>query len=122
MEREQSEIQLANEKEQLAKEKEVNRKLIMNIQDLLSDLSRSKLEITMLQGTVSRLQSDITDKDTVIQIKEAIVIRKDSELEAKSRALGEKDAIISALSEQTTKTRDYLTTAKQQVSIHIYTS
>ena len=78
-------------------------------------MSRSKSEITTLQGTVSRLQSDITDRDTVIQIKEATDKRKDSELEAKSRALGEKDATLSAMSEQITKTREYLAT-KQQVS------
>ena len=125
-EREQSEIQLAKEKEQneilLAKEKDlfaeervVNRNLMSDVQNLRSDLSISKSENTMLQGTISRLKSDITDKDTAIQIKEAVIRRMDSELEAKSRALGEKDATISAMSEQITKTRDYMAT-KQQVS------
>ena len=51
-----------------------------------------------------------------MQIK-IYVKRKDSELEAKSRALEEKDATISAMSEQITKTREYLA-SKQQVSIY----
>ena len=129
-EREQSEIQLAKEKEQnellLAKEKELfvkereaNKELMSDVQNLRSDLSRSNSKITMLQGTVSKLLSDITGKDTVIQMKNATIRRKDSELEAKSRALGEKDATISAMSEQITKTRDYLATTKQQVSSHL---
>ena len=103
--------------ELFAEERETNRKL-------MSDLSR---EITTLQATVSRLQSDIIDKDTVIQTKEAVVRRKNSELEAKSRALGEKDATISAMNEQITKIRKYLAT-KQQVSttaiiyMHVFNS
>ena len=44
--------------------------------------------------------------------------RKDSELEAKSRALEEKDATISAMSEQPTKARRYLTTKKQVSLVH----
>ena len=115
-EREEFKIQLRKGREQLEIQLEANRKLISDVQDLQSDLSRSKSEIAMLQGTISSLQSDITDKDTVIQMKEAIIRRKDSELEAKSRALGEKDATISATSEQITKTRDYLATTKQQVN------
>jgi DNA repair exonuclease SbcCD ATPase subunit len=93
-EREQLEIQLGKEKQLLTEEKEANKKLMLN---------------------VSRLQSDITDKKTAIQMKEAVIIRNYSELEAKSRALGEKDATISAMSEQITKIREYLAT-KPQVS------
>ena len=107
----QLEIQIAKERELFTEEREANSKLI-------SDLSRSKSEITTLQGTVSRLQSDIIDKDTVIQTKEAVVRRKDSELEARSRALGEKAATISAMSEQIIKTREYLAT-KQWVSTYL---
>ena len=102
-ERDQHEIQRKEREQleiQLAKEKEKNELL--------------------LQGTVSSLQSDITDKDTAIQMKDAIIRRKDSELEAKSRALGEKDATISGMSEQITKTRNYLATTKQQVSTYMY--
>ena len=97
-EKEQLEIQLAKEKQLSAEEREANIKLTSD---------------------VSKLQSDITDKDTAIQMKEAVIRRKDSELEAKSRALGEKDATISAMSEQITKTRDYLATTKQQVIVII---
>jgi hypothetical protein len=114
-EREQSARQLREKQEQLEIQIETNRKILSDAQDVQS---RSK-EITMLQGTVSKLQLDITDKDTVIEMKEATIRRKESELEAKSRALGEKDATISAMTEQITKTRDYLAT-KQQVRILVH--
>ena len=97
---------------QLAKEREANRKLMVDIRDLQFELSESRSEITILQDTNSRLQSDIIEKDTT---NYASSKRKDSKLEAKSRALEEKDATISAMSEQLTKTREYLAT-KQQVS------
>ena len=127
-EREQSEIQLAKEKEQneillvkerqlLIKEREANRKLVADAQDLQSNLLKSRSEITTLLDTNSKLQSDVTEKDTTIQMKDTSVKRKDSELKAKSRALEEKDATISAMSEWLAKTREYLTT-KQQVSTH----
>ena len=107
---------------QLAKEREANRKLMVDNQDLQTELSKSRSELlesrsetSTLTGTNSKLQSDIAEKDTAIQMKDASAKRKDSELEAKSRALEEKDATISAMSEQLTKTREYLTT-RQQVS------
>ena len=116
-ERQQYEVQLTNEREQFAKERGANRKLMADVRDLQSELSESRSEITTLQETDSRLQSDITEKDTAIQINYASSKRKDSELEAMSRALKEKDATIAAMNEQLTKTREYLTT-KQQVSIY----
>ena len=106
-EREQSARRLTEEREQC----EIRlRKLMANVRDLQS-------ELTTLQDTNSRLQSDITEKDTAIQINYASSKRKDSELEAMSRVLEEKDATIAAMNEQLTKTREYLTT-KQQVSIY----
>ena len=116
-EREQYEVQLTNEREQFAKEREANRKLMADVRDLQSELLESRSEITTLQDTNSRLQSDIIEKDTTIQINYASSKRKDSELEAMSRTLEEKDATIAAMNEQLTKTREYLTT-KQQVSIY----
>ena len=116
-ERQQYEAQLTNEREQFTKEREANRKLMADVRDLQSELSKSRSEITTLQDTNSRLQSDITEKDTTIQINYASSKRKDSQLEAMSRALEEKDATIAAMNEQLTKTREYLTT-KQQVSIY----
>ena len=116
-ERQQYEAQLMNEREQFAKEREANRKLMADVRDLQSELLESRSEITTLQDTNSRLQSDITEKDTTIQINYASSKRKDSELEAMSRILEEKDATIAAMNEQLTKTREYLTT-KQQVSIY----
>ena len=100
---------------QLAKEREANRKLMVDSQDLQTELSKSRSETAALTGTNSKLQSDIAEKDTAIQMKDASAKRKDSELEAKSRALEEKDATILVMSEQLTKTREYLTT-RQQVS------
>ena len=120
-EREQCEIRLRKEREQsevqLANEREANRKLMADVRDLQSELLESRSEITTLQDTNSRLQSDITEKDTTIQINYASSKRKDSEVEAMIRALEEKDATIAAMNEQLTKTREYLTT-KQQVSIY----
>ena len=108
------ESQVENNAKSMAKE---NRKLMADVRDLQSELLESRSEITTLQDTNSRLQSDITEKDTTIQINYASSKRKDSELEAMSRALEEKDATIAAMNEQLTKTREYLTT-KQQVSIY----
>ena len=108
------ESQVENNAKTMAKE---NRKLMADVRDLQSELLESRSEITTLQDTNSRLQSDITEKDTAIQINYASSKRKDSELEAMSRALEEKDATIAAMNEQLTRTREYLTT-KQQVSIY----
>ena len=54
-------------------------------------------------------------------MKDASAKRKDSEIEANRRALQEKDATILAMSEQLTKTREFLAT-KQQVSRLSYTT
>jgi hypothetical protein len=96
-------------KQKIAQEREANMKLIVDNQNLQS-------ENTNLLCTISGLQADTAEKDGIIKMKDTAANRMDSELEAKSRALGEKDATISAMSEQITKTREYLAT-KQQVSI-----
>jgi chromosome segregation ATPase len=83
----------------LLQEREMNKKL--------------RLENAALQSTVSELQAGFLEKDNTIEINAASIKRKDSELQAKSRALQEKDATISAMSEQMTKSRDYLATEKQ---------
>ena len=111
------ESQVENNAKTMLHEREANRKLMADVRDLQSELLESRSEITTLQDTNSRLQSDITEKDTTIQINYASSKRKDSELEVMSRALEEKDATIAAMNEQLTKTREYLTT-KQQVSIY----
>ena len=113
-EREQFKQMIAEQREQselqLAKEREANKKLMADNQNL-------QLEKTNLQCTISELQADTAEKDGVIKMKEAFVRRQNTELEAKSRALGEKDATISAMSEQITEARDYLATTKLQVII-----
>ena len=115
---------LLEEREQSArllreKHKQHERQLRNEREQLEIQLAKEKAQNELLlQGTVSRLQSDITDKNTAIQMKEAIIRRKDSKLEAKSRALEEKDATISVMSEQITKIREYLAT-KQQVSTYL---
>ena len=93
---------------QLAQEREMNRKLMTDICDLQSNLSKSRLEETTLRHAMSELQ-------TLVQMKDASAERKDSELEAKSKALEEKNTTIAALREQLTKAREYLR-VKQQVS------
>ena len=109
-EREQYEIRLRKERQysdlQIAKEREANRKLIVNYTKLQS-------EVNAVRDINSKLQSDIIKRDSTIQMKDASTKRKDSENEARSRALEEKDAIISAMNEQLTKAREYLTTTQQ---------
>ena len=119
-EREQSAGRLTEERQQyeaqLANKREAIRKLMGDVQDLHSELSKLRSEVTTLQDTNSKLQTDITGKNTTIQMKDATAKRKDSEIEAKIRALEEKDATISVMSEQLTKTREFLAT-KQQVRV-----
>ena len=118
-EREESEVRLTRERELLTKEcereRERNKELVTDHHNLLHNLSRSRSETSVLKSVVSKLEHVIDEKDKVIQMRDASAKRKDSELEARSRALNEKYAIISAMSEQLTKTREFLTT-KQQVA------
>ena len=95
---------------QLAKEREVSKRLLVENCDLQS-------EIDSLQHASAVLQSSAVEKDSAIARKEATTKRKDLEIEAKTAALREKDAIITELSDQLTKTREYLAT-NQSVSIH----
>ena len=85
-EREQFETQLAKEK---------------------SEVSKLRTDINSLQHINLALKADISRKDAAIK-------RKESELEVKTRVLQEKDVTISGMSEQLTRTREYLAT-KQQV-------
>ena len=109
--REQFEEMITKERVQseqlLAQERETNKKLMADNHYLQSDLSKLTSKNTTLQCTITELQASM-------EMKDASTKRKDSEIEAKSRALEEKDATISAMSEQLTKTREYLAT-KQQV-------
>ena len=107
-ERDQSKLQLAQERETI-------QKLMSDIQDLQSDLSKVRSENITLQNTILELQADIVEKGSIIQMKEASAKRKDSEIAANSKALQVKDTTISAMSNQLTKVREYLAT-KQQVS------
>ena len=118
-ERRTCEMLLTKVRKQFATEREANTKLMAEIKTLQSDLSKSRSEKATLQNENSRLQSDITEKDITIQMKDDSAKTKDSKLEAKSRALKEKDVIISAMSEQLTKTIECLTT-KKQVSTYVY--
>ena len=118
-ERELSERRILEEREQfllqLAQEKEINRRLIVENLDLQAGLSTARSENIDFQHAVTKLEADISARDGTIQMKDASIKRKDSEVKASSRALEEKDATISALSEQLTKAREHLT-SKQQVS------
>ena len=118
-EKEQSKQIIAREREQLdlqlAQKGDIIKSLIAGNHDLESILSKLRSENATLQHTILELHTAAVDKDGIIQMKDALVRRKDSELETKSRALDEKEVVISAMSEQITKARDYLAT-KQQVS------
>ena len=118
---EQYEIKLANEKEQFAKERKINKKLMADNQNTHSELLKLASEITALQGTNSKLQSDVAEKETTIQMKTALLKRNDSVIEAKIRALQEKNAAITTMSEQLTKTREYLATKPHVSSSYTYT-
>ena len=117
---EQNDIQLAIEREQfetqLAKEREVSRRLEKESHDLLSQVLQSRRRTDSLQHTNSTLEANIVAKDATISRNDDTIKRKESELDAKTKMLQEKDAIISGMSEQLTRTREYLAT-KQQVSV-----
>ena len=94
---------------QLEKEREVNKRLIVENYDLQSEVSKSRSKLCTLQQINSSLEADIAKKRMYIK-------RKDCEAEAKSKALQDKDAVISSLSEQLTNMRAYLATNQQASS------
>ena len=91
---------------QIAREREENRKLITEKHDLQSKLYA-------LEEAAFKLETSIAEYESTIQAQEASAKRMGTEIETKSTALGEKDAIISAMSEQLSKIREYLTLNKQ---------
>ena len=95
---------------QIAREREENRMLTTEKDDL-----QSKLHV--LEETVSKLETNISEYESKIQTKETSAKRMGAEIEAKSRALDKKNATISAMSEQLINAREYLTLNKQ-VSTH----
>ena len=99
---------------QLAKERE---KYASENHDLLSEVATLRIRNDSLQHTNSllKLEADNMLKDGSISSKDAAIKRNESELEAKTKLLQEKYAIISEMSEQLTRAREYLAT-KQQVS------
>ena len=127
-ERKQFEVQLAKEKEhfeidiqkhrelyelKLTKEKDMNKKLVGDVRELQSDLSKSLSEINTLQSANVRLAADVVEKDNAILVKEASMKRKDEETEAKSRALQQKEITMLVLTEQLRKVREFLSTSPQ---------
>jgi serine/threonine protein kinase len=91
---------------QLVREREENRKLITEKNDLQSKLYA-------LEAAVSKLETNIAEYESTIQAKDTSAKRMGTEIDAKSKALAEKDATISAMSEQLSKSREYLTLNKQ---------
>ena len=89
---------------EIAEESKSRERLEGAIQDLRSELLQSKTSITSFQHTNLILEASIT--------------RTKTELEASTIALNEKKSIFSRMSEQLTKTREYLA-MKQQVSSYI---
>ena len=104
-----------------------------------SEIAKLKTEVAVcetqiesndaLVQRIAQLEEDISKKDAVISRKDAMLSRKnaelstnvatikknESELEANMVALKEKDTIISGMSEQLTRVREYLS-SKQQVN------
>ena len=113
-ERKLLETKSAKEREQfemlLTNEREVSKRLVVENHHLQSEISKLESKINSVQGTSSTLNG----ADIALASSRTIE-RKDSEIEAKTRALQEKDVIISGMSEQLTRAREYLA-SKQQVS------
>ena len=93
-------------KTQLTREREENRNLATEKDEL-----QSKLYV--LEETVSKLETNIIEHENKIQMKETSAKRMVTEIEVKSRALDETNATISAMSKQLTNAREYLTLNKQ---------
>ena len=97
---------------QLIREREENRKLTTEKHDLQSKLYE-------LEAAVSKLETNIAEYKSTIWTKETSAKRMGAEIDAKSKALAEKAATISAMSEQVSKTREYLTLNKQVRTIKL---
>ena len=104
----------SNLRSQISEETKSRERLKGQIQDLQLEMSQSRASISSLQHANLTLEASITRNDATIK-------RKEAELEASVRALNEKDSVISGMSEQLTKTREYLA-MKQQVSTYTSTS
>ena len=118
-EREQFDIQLTNERSkheaELESERNTNQRVINEKKDLISELMAAKMQIKHLQHKNSTLETDIAG---TVARKNAVIKRKDAELETKTRVLQEKDTIITGISEQLTKTREFLAIKQLEVSGH----
>ena len=102
----------SNLRSQISEETKSRERLEGQIQDLQSEMSQSRASISSLQHTNLTLEASITRNDATIK-------RKEAELEASVRALNKIDSVILGMSEQLTKTREYLA-RKQQVSTLVY--
>ena len=75
---------------------------------------RLTIENHTLQSTIDALQHTNSNLEFALSRKDATLQRNHVEIESKNKALEEKDAVISDMSDQQIKTKEYLAT-KQQV-------
>ena len=101
---------------------------IMDCEELCLEIRQLQLLVENLKANNSRLttsnillQDELGNKDAVISAKEVIidattatVARKESEVQSQNIELEQKERIISRISDQLTRAREYLA-AKQQV-------
>ena len=115
-EREQFESQLTKERneyhDQLAKERELCQHLTKKNLELHTTISESMKNTISLHEQILSLNAELTENNKNIE-------SKTSEIEVNALALEEKDAIISGMSEQLIKVREYLS-SKQQVSCQMH--
>ena len=88
-----------------------------NLIQLIKDENEAKVKELKDQLAAEDIEASkkIDSLQNIISIRDAKITANSSEIEAKIRALQEKNAVISGMSEQLTKAREYLAT-KQQVS------
>ena len=115
-EKQEHETQLTKERDEfqssLADARELDEKLTAENSQLLSEVSKLKSGNAILQYRNSTL---VTSCAHTVTRKNMAIAKKDSEIEEMTRALQEQDCIISEISQQLIRAREYLT-AKQQVS------
>ena len=96
---------LQQEREKLARERDLNRRLTSENTELQTEICQYR---TRSNSIKQNLEADVS-------VKNATIERMNSELEAKTKALEEMEAVVSGLSEQLTRVRENLS-LKQPVS------
>ena len=92
------------------------RQLQLLVENLRADNSRLTTSNTLLQDELANKEAIISAKEEIIAATGTTIGRNESEIQSLNIALEQKERIISGISEQLTRAREYLAT-KQQVII-----